>query len=106
MDVVVLPYENVTMNFRLDSWLIRICSPYYEGEQKAQENWFNNIEKEALPIKVLLYVVYNYCIAMTVAVLVKQNLKVYFSADSHLKSSLFPHFEGETKALKIQLNDI
>ena len=49
---------------------------------KGSRYWLTNVEKQALPIQVLLQVIYKYHLTMAVAVLVQENVKLNFVDDS------------------------
>lgn len=66
----VLLQECVKLNYCYDSLLKFSCLPYSEQQQqKTEENWMTNIEKQALAIQKWLYVICNYCLIRDVVVL-------------------------------------
>ena len=69
----------------------------FRGWQKSLENWMNDNDKQVMPIQVLLYIIYNHCLTMVMAILVWKNANLNFCNDSWLKVSLLPHIEGDKR---------
>ena len=65
-----------------DSLLNKSFSLHFE-RQKGPDKFGNEIEKEVLPIQVIvLYVIYIDCLKVAVVILIQDNIKLSFCEDS------------------------
>ena len=96
---------NVKWNCVDVSWLKPQCIDlsYFSGRQNSLEYWMSDNENHALPIQVLLLVIYKHCLTIVVVIIVQNNVELNLCYVSWHKIPSLSYFRGDERLQKIWL---